>query len=280
MLSMIGLIYASVQAISQVYAVAQEHVSEPSVLAGSDSEPEQLLVRSYLSGRGFTPQERAFQLILLSEAAIKIQPALTRLWSQEAFQLALTLPTGWNRVAHEKNALVALAQVDPVLAFRLFDSMDATVATQSGDVPEDLRAYGARTILREYWKKKGLSALDDIRGQAERLGATGQYPFWAMSSIILDVDRQDHLKAQSLFGEALTYYNSGLRAESTDEEFTVFLNAVWDFIPHPLERQALQLAVAYLTNRNHPKAKSISAEHTRISTPLSFALGPDNCFIP
>jgi hypothetical protein len=158
----------------------------------------------------------------------------------------------WNRVADEKNALSALAQVDPVLAFKLFESIDPIVPLPSGEVPEDVRAYGAITIFGQYWKRTGFVSLDQIRLRAAQLADTGQYPFAAMVPIIRDVDGKDHLQAQAIFAEGLSGYSHGRQMESTDEEFAGFLLELWDIIPRPLEQQGLHTLVSHLIEDSAP----------------------------
>ena len=221
----------------------------------ASADPTQLLIQSYLVGRNLPAELRLHHLAVLGYASVSVEPALTRLWAQEAFRLAFTLPMSWNRVAHEKNALAALAEVDPLLAFSLFDSMDATVPFPTGEIPEDLRAYGARTVFREYWKRKGNEGLDAIRAQAAKLGNSGQYPFLAMAPIIRDVSRQDQLKAHGMFGEAIGFYGRGWRTAATDEEFSRLLEDVWDVVPAPFQRQALQLIVRNMAEGKEPRHK-------------------------
>lgn len=214
--------------------------------------PEALLIRSYLLGQQFTPEERAFHLTELTRAAAKIEPPFDRLWAEQLFQLSFQLPMSWNRVAHEKNALQALAEVDPIRAFELFGTLDDPVPTPAGTLPEDVRAYAARTVFYKYWKLRGTKSLGDIRAQAEHLGETGQYPYAAIALIIRDVEREDKLEAQSLYDDALTFYGQGSRFSQTDEEFLGFVNTLWDVTPLTLKTQALQLSVARLIEKRKP----------------------------
>jgi hypothetical protein len=252
----------------------QPSISSPSEPALAEADPEQLLIRSYLAGHDLDPVKRAFQLDVLGQAALKIQPALARLWSQETFQLALSLPISPIRISYEKNSLQTMAHVDPVLAFQLFGSMDATVPTESGRLAQDLRAFGARTVFLEYWTKKGTHALDEIRAQADRLGETGQYPFLAMSPIIRDLDRQDHLQAQLVFAEAVRHYGSGLQTEDTDREFWRLLDGMWDVIPRNLEKQALDKLVTHLTKEPEPAKDGPYVRKTYLDNGVVESLSP------
>ncbi len=236
-----------------ISAFAQDATVVKAAREATELTPEDCLVRSYLAGKELIPEERAFQLARLSQTAAKVQPVLGRLWAEELFLLAFELPMSWNRLAHEKNALSALAGVDPVRAFELFGGMDSPVPTASGDLPEDLRAFGARTVFDAFWKRKGIAAFDDIRKEAEHVGDTGQYPYVAITPILRDLTKREDIRAQSLFGEALSYYSRGSQFRNADEEFIQFLNAVWDVIPAVRKRQALSVIVAQLSQKSKPQ---------------------------
>lgn len=221
-----------------------------------DSQAERLLVDSYLSGMNLAPQEHAFLLVTLSSAAAKIQPSLCKLWSKELFKLSFKLPMNWNRVAYEKNALVALAAVDPIGAFELFGQIDTPIPTPSGDLPEDLRADAANTVFVQYWKSKGPAGLEQLRSEAAHLGDTGQYPYMAMAAILVDVSKTNdnsHLAASALFGDALAYYGRGSSFGTEDYDFIAFLEEVWDLVSHNLRQQGLELAVKRLVQKSKPR---------------------------
>lgn len=243
--------------------MAQRSARGSSNVIPGKADATQLLIKSYLTGRNLPPEPRTYLLTLLSDAAIQIEPSLTRLWAQEAFQATFKLPMNWDRVAHQKNALVALAGVDPVLSFELFEAMEPTVSFSSGYIPEDLRAYGARTIFIEYWKCKGYASLGEIRRQAMRLGDTGQYPFLAMEPIIRDVHRQDEPEAHTLIGEALAHYVRARRAANTDDEFSQFLQKLWEVTPPTLQLQALQALVRNITDQPAPPGNRVFFSSTQ-----------------
>lgn len=213
------------------------------------SNPESLLIRSYLLGKQFPDEERAYLLVRLADAASKVQPAFTKLWTEELFELTFNLPVDWDRVAVQKNALVALSRVDPVHALDLFASMDRPVPSADGSISEDVRAFGAQTIFGEVYKEKGREATDALRLQAQRLGQTGQYPYLAMAPILLELSKVDAPAAESLFVEALSYYPKDFQIRSNNQEFIQFLLMVWKAIPPALVRSALQTSVEKLTGR-------------------------------
>ncbi|MGH9510034.1 MAG: hypothetical protein ACRD2M_08865, partial [Terriglobales bacterium] len=216
---------------------------------------EGLLIRSYILGRQFVPEERAFHLLRLTEAASRTQLSLAKLWAEEVFQLTFELTPSWNRVATQKNALMALAAVDAERAFTLFSSIDLPVPKSDGSMPEDVRAHAAGTVFQKLWLRKGQSCLPEVRRAAQHLGETGQYPYLAMVPILKDVSTKDSAETQSLFSEAVSFYRRGSRVESADREFVEFLNSVWDLVPRPLMGEAVRVAVERLLQERSAEDK-------------------------
>lgn len=163
-------------------------------------------------------------------------------------------------MALQKDAVQALARVDPDRALELLAGMDTPVPMQSGSLPEDLRAYAARTVFPAYWRRHGEKALDRIRQNAQRIGATGQYPFRAMAPILLDIGKRDSVAADELFGEALGYYSQGSVVQDSDRVFVDFLDAVWRVISPSLQRRALLVVVPELLHSSQPKGVSYRAQ--------------------
>jgi hypothetical protein len=89
----------------------------------------------------------------------KVEPSLTRLWSEELFMLSFDLPMNHNRIATQKNALSSLSLVDPERAMELFTTMDDPVPVEVGVIIEDVRSHGAETVFAQYWAQKGSDGL-------------------------------------------------------------------------------------------------------------------------
>jgi hypothetical protein len=185
----------------------------------------------------------------LARGAVKVDPNLAKLWAEELFRLTFRLPSkDPNRIVFQKNALEALAEVDPARAFELFRTMDAS--DPSSQPFEDLPAYGARTVFSRLWNSEGPPAFDDIRQQALRLGETGTYPYAAVTPIILDLAKRGNAdKGAILFTDGVASYRHGPRVRSEDGEFVTSLNAVWSAIPVKCRREAVTVAIARLTRQ-------------------------------
>ena len=151
-------------------------------------------------------------------------------------------------------------------------------------MPEDVRAFAARTVFMQYWREEGSKSLDEIRAQAERLGTSGQYPFSAMAPIIQDVAKSDDLNAGLLYGEAISFYGKDTQFGGTNQEFVDFVNSLWGLVPVALEREALQLLVDHLTREEKPtpdvsyvaqaKSSHSSAQFDQVRKELLYSILP------
>ena len=249
-------------------------------------DPESLLIRSYLKSKDFTPSNRALLLNRLADAASKLQPPLTRLWSEEAFQVASKLPVDdENRQAYQANAAVGLVKVDPKRALELLAMTDPPEPAKEGQPkPMDMRTFAAENVFPEIWKRDGVPALDNIRSQAQQIGETGEYPYRAIGKILPEVAKRSQPKAETLFTEALSYYNKSAPDHASNREFTLFLSESWGAAPRSLELQALKVAVAHL-NQSKSSAKNLAymarvqsakgaSEFTDLSDELLYELLP------
>lgn len=222
------------------------------------TSPKDLLIQSYILGMQFSPEERAYQLVLLTEVAVKLDPTLGDLWAEEAFQSTLGLRRTHNRLAMQMNAITALSQIAPDKAWELFNTLDLPVLDESGILDEDLRAHAARVLFPTLWRLRGRAVLDELRVAAEHLGNTGQYPYEAFVPIVHDLSSADPSVANSLVGEATTYYPRAANVRHNDYEFKEFLVAVWKDSPRSVTVPALQVFARHLKEeieRPNPSSK-------------------------
>lgn len=179
----------------------------------------QLLQEAYSISVNFAPEERADILQRLAEASNGKQAQLTESWSIELLALATKqLPPGMYRSAMQKNALTSLAQVDPHRSADLFMTLEPPTAPLPN---EDTRSYAARTLFLKLWEQDGPAALPRIRQLANWLGSTGQYPYSAITNIILGIAKTDEEQSQDLFAEALSYLSKDPGFLVTNRQFIV-----------------------------------------------------------
>ncbi len=99
--------------------------------------------------RSFTPEERAELLLRLAQAAAPFDAARANSWSLELFRIATAqLPHGMYRNAMQKDALVTLAQSDPVQAAKLYKQQDVPNTSDDPEMLEDTRSFGTRTLFQ------------------------------------------------------------------------------------------------------------------------------------
>ena len=248
----------------------QSHLSQPtsSVTGSIAVVPEDLLQRSYSTGNNFAPEERCYQLVMLTKAAEQLPSARAkssvRSWSNELFRRASELPPSWNRSAFQKNALETLASVDPANALSMLPKVDWPVSNESLPT-EDLRAFAAITVYRRLWERQGIGALPVIWAQAREIGRTGEYPYVAMLQVSQKLQElKDSSTPPLLFREALDFYEKGPKVQVADRDFVTYLEAEWLFLPSNLRMEALTAVVGHLTRDQ--KSNPAISETVRVVT--------------
>jgi hypothetical protein len=199
-------------------------VAVPAAAVNRQVLARQLLQEADQLSANFIVEERADLLFELACAAAPLDPAQADSWSSELFELARRLPSreGY-RGAMEKNALVAMAKINPERAVTLFVQQDPPDQSEQDADLEDLRTYGARTIFPQFWQKEGKKALPQLEKLAKWLGSTGEYPYVGMTPVILSVAKYDRRRATELFNEAVSFLSYDPGFAITNDDYTEFL---------------------------------------------------------
>lgn len=231
--------------------------------------PSFFLEQSYQFSRDLVTPERAILLNFLSRTAAEHHLACTSAWAQENLLLARQLPMDWNRLAIEKNALVALSYVKPRRAMTLLRSMDLPVSDGVG-FPEDVRSDAATIIFKNYWDAFKTKGFSDLRSEAMYLGQTGQYPYRAIRGTIADLAAAPPKQpgplspaAQSLVLDAYSSYQHGSKFQIEDDDFVEFLKTLRPILPASLFRQGLELAVDRLLDRDRQSDQQTYLAHVQ-----------------
>ncbi|HEY6307464.1 MAG TPA: hypothetical protein VI488_13510 [Candidatus Angelobacter sp.] len=214
--------------------------------------------------RPFIPEERADLLMDLARAAGEVDRDQAESWSLELFRISTTVLTaGPYRRAMQKNALTTLAVFDPQKAADLYTSQD--IPPRGADIPgEDVRTYGTRILFRQMWAKQHQGALPKIEEIAAYLGSTGQYPYYAMADIIVNLAQSDRDKAASLFSQAIYFLPRDPGFQTANREYVDFLLQTYKSIDSPgLVRQAV---VTALTAINNPDLAKRYSKHFEVTT--------------
>lgn len=224
--------------------------SVPSSSQEIPTDPESTLAESYQLSSELVPFEQAILLNSLCRVAGEHNLRHASAWSEENFRLASRLPLSWNKLAIQKNALVALSYSNPGRAIVLLRSMELPVPLGGARFPEDVRSDGARTIFRNYWVARGTKGLPTIRRTAAYLGETGQYPYLAIEGIFKEVVSKSRSastqlpeNASSLLLDAYSSYRRGSKFESEDRDFVHLIQATHATLPPALLREGLQMGV-------------------------------------
>jgi hypothetical protein len=216
------------------------------------------LIESYRISVGLEPSERAILLNYLTRAAGAQHLSYTGAWAEENLRLAYQLPLNWNRVAIEKNALVALSYVKSKRALDLLRIMSLPVSDGVG-FPEDVRADAATIIFQNYWHDHHSRGVPELRITALYLGQTGQYPYVAVAQVITDLTHgrsgpsgEFPPDAQTLLLDAYASYQRGSKFGVENDDFVDFLRALRPILPASLFRKGLELAVERLIDKDRP----------------------------
>src|SRR5207302_1823691 len=90
-------------------------------------------------------------LLPLTQAGSKIGASHEEKWCTQMFHESFDVRDPWDRVALEKNALVALSFVNAGAAMDLLWRVESPLADVRGDYPEDVRADGASIIFPNFF---------------------------------------------------------------------------------------------------------------------------------
>ena len=214
--------------------------------------PDDLLIKAYLLGRQLPAEERAFQLLRLTDVSKRHEPALAKLWCQEVLEVSRSLAPNPNAAYLQRNALIDLAAVDPKRALELLRSTDPPVADKSGIIKADPPTGSAEAIFAELWNRGGgAPTVNALQAEAQYLGDTGAYPYAAMGTLMKALHGNAPL-VQRLFTEAAGYYQRGSRVASADEDFAEFIKSVGRLVSKSQLKEALEPLVSNLLKPSDP----------------------------
>ncbi len=208
--------------------------------------PAAVLKESYDASAALFPEERAFLLGFLADAAAAIDPPQAAAWAKEGLRLAQRLPAEWNTLALEKNLLTALAAADAPEAMRGLCLLDGPPKMDDGSIPEDPRAYSTRRIFPAFWSQTGYRGFDEIRRVSQCLAANGQFPFAGVSPIVATLHKGHPDDALSLYFLATNYIPARPDIEGASAEIVDFLLARRGEIPGNLLTPAFRAVVKRL----------------------------------
>ena len=210
--NLLGIVVVAV-CLSAAEAQGQEVPDRPPA-----PSPLQLFEEAYHSAANYSPRDQGMILSLLVGAVRPVSSERTKEWAVELFWKARNSRTDSGSM--ELSALMALSGIDPILAAELFAHQQ--VPTDK-NATQDLRCTAAGPLFTALWARQGLDSLETIESLADNLGSSGQYPYQAMTGVILDVHKQDENRAQQLFSNAAGFFRAGSRFPQNNQLFVDFL---------------------------------------------------------
>ncbi len=251
-------------------AQPQVQSAEADSAVAETGSPEFLLRSSDRMGSLFSPDDRSFQLVRLAEVGSELPSESCRRlvagWATTLFRTARQRPKDWNRGAFEKNAAELLSTVDPNQALKFLRQVDPPDLDSHPAPPEDLRAFGARTVFPAYWSARGVAGLTTLREVAIEFGRNGEYPYPAVASLLNSLGESDSERAfkEELFNDAIRFYEQPTVIRSADQDFVEFIDKEWGRLDKIARLSVLRAAVGRLTSEEVPDPTSKFA--ARVST--------------
>lgn len=215
----------------------------------SRSAVNKLLDESFALSDQIEDSSRVYYLLPLTQAGAKSHHPLEREWCMQMFQAAQNVGDPWDRVALEKNAVVALAGVDSTAAMDLFWRVEAPAPDERGNYPEDVRADAAAAVFPKYLEDQIQAAqanesesrihdaLGEIHLHAIQIAKTGEYPYRAIERVIKKlVERKtEQSEINLIFTEAVRFYSdSKPKFRNRDAEFLVLLQTAISTVSNPV----------------------------------------------
>jgi hypothetical protein len=237
----------------------------------SSSTALSLLEEAEHISRSFVPDDHAELLLEAAQSAVPISAPKAETWALQLFTFSKSSlePGGHYRVAMEKNALTVLARIDPVRSAKMFRRQDIPTVKESPG--EDPRSTSVVDVLfPALYKKKGRAALPKIKELANWLGSTGEYPYPAIASLIIELDKSDKQEVAPLFSGAISYLPRDPGFLNTNRNFTNMVLKVRKAVPQPLLRQAITEDVAAITRTENSKKDSARYVVTSVAGTQTF----------
>jgi hypothetical protein len=226
----------------------------------------ELLDEAYRAAEQTNTDDRAIVLLSITQATRNIDPRRHRQWSNELFRFARYEMNGDVRRAMQKNAIVELAAVDPDAASRLYKQQE--LPSSDREQFEDARPYAAGPLFEALWSRHGKRAVPVIRQLAAWTGETGQYPYEAVGTLLVDVSNHDARGANELLADATEAYSGDAGYADRNAAFVSLLRQAHGHVRHDTENRAVSLAIDHI-QRSEEKRKVLLQAHTKDRTLLS-----------
>ena len=233
---------------------ANVSAGQTKTLLGADDAPQAILTACASYARSMLPEERAFLMVRIATIASTGKLPQSTKWAREAFLAGSDLQESWNKIALQKNALVALASTRSAEALRLLGTLPAPKATSEARIDEDPRADAARVIFESAYRKNGEKALSQMIQVSSYLGRTGEYPYVAWGIVLPKLAK----KHPGTFGEVITtavhfYGDAEGRTIIQDDDYLQMVDALHTTADSYQMKMAVTVGIDHLETAKTPK---------------------------
>jgi hypothetical protein len=204
------------------------------------------LKQAYGLAANLPPADKAEVMtrIVMVAAARPTLPAAEG-WINELFALGAQLGE-LDRDGPEAAAAKTMARISPERALELLDKIQEP-HLEPEQPYRDARAEAAAAVFSAAFSGTGPAILPDLRERAQRMGATGQYPYsaWARLFPLLQNSADPEL-VRKVFDESVTAYFGSVPNGGAEDDFRQFFAAVWRAVPYDVAHAAAQRTIQRL----------------------------------
>ncbi len=193
----------------------------------AQNTPQAILAACISYAQGLAPEERAFLTMRIARIASSHRFPQSEQWARQAFADSSDLPESEDKIALQKNALIALADTQPIDALRLLGTLASPMSKDGTTISEDVRADSARVIFASAYRYNPEESLAPMLEVASYLGRTGQYPYAAWGILLPGLAKDHPGTFDEVVSTAIHFYgDEDSRTLAQDENYFDMAKAI------------------------------------------------------
>jgi hypothetical protein len=235
-------------------AVAQRTASEGATAVTRES----LLTEAHGLASGLPSADKAEVLERIVDVVQPGSPA-SEPWIDELFALGADLGE-MDRDGPEAAAAEAMARIAPAKALQMLDRIQEPHLKPEQPY-RDARAEAAAAVFTAAYLRLGTGILPDLRARAQRMGATGQYPYlaWARLSGYLQRNATDPEFFRTVFDDSVSAYLGSVPNGPAENDFRQFMAQTCRTVPYDVAHVAMEKTVVRLRAQAAEKTQGTKA---------------------
>lgn len=241
-------------------AAASDRQTPPQKILNVQDAPQTILTTCASYARGLVPEERAFLMVRIATVASSNHFPQSTTWARQAFLTSSDLPESWNKIALQKNALIALAGTLPMEALRLLGTLSAPVSENDARLDEDPRADAARVIFESAYRKGPKKSLLPMLEVSSYLGRSGQYPYAAWGILLPKIAKEHPSTFDEVIATAVYFYaNAEDRTRIQGDDYFEMVNAIRTVADRSQMKMTVAAGIDHLQSAKTPKNETYLA---------------------